>query len=427
MLGEYFQRLTNYHEIPFTPLPGRFPNEHEFSGTPTTQISFSYRLIKFLLYVPLTVVYYILYSIIFIMGVLKPIHKILNFYTKRHNSCNSYHSSQFQSIIESLSREITFNTDVNNDRSNEINYNFGSLYNLEDGFLMNQIVQGGYTNIIENCTEQGKFGMIYLHDPILYDSAEYLKNILCTKEFVNIVKKYQVLLWFSDVTRSEGLQVANTLKVRQFPFIGILTLKKDSKLEMIFRLEGKLFDYDINCMEGKLKHHYGELIQLRQQKQNRELERLLRMEQDVNYENSLRRDEERNRLREREIQMRAHQELEQQRKKKWLLWRKSQLFDEPQHSSNVCRLNIRIGDERIVRKFDASLPIEEIYAFVEIYRQGFLDNENYIQDFRPVEYQYEYPFSLVVPVPRFELDPTKIIRDEPSIYPSGTIVIESLE
>lgn len=439
-----FQRLLHSQQQSFTPIPGSFPGEVEESANtrpaanelhnnergPRIKKWLSFNgLLRILLYSPLLVLYYVLNILLTLCNSLRPLHRTSRFYDKKRRR-SSDHGDELATLIESLARN-SGSVDTGNaqdDRTGSgVAYSFSSLYNLEDGSLLPQVVQGGYTCLLQACSEQGKFAMIYLHDALLDDPMEYVRTLLCSEQFTVLVKKYQVLLWFGDVTTSEGLQVANSLKVRQFPFLGLLSLKNESKLELVGRVEGKLYDYSLEAMESKMARHYPHLIALRQQRQNIELQRLMREQQDLRYQESLTRDQERERQRQEAQARHIQRNREAELKKQWLLWRKSRLSPEAT-GEGVCRVAIRLENGgRIVRKFDAGLPIEEIYAYVELYQSGLLDGAEVFTGSTEPSYDHRYPFRLTTPVPRVVLDQTKTISEETAIYPSGNIVMEALD
>ncbi|AET40348.1 clathrin-mediated endocytosis regulator UBX3 Ecym_5612 [Eremothecium cymbalariae DBVPG len=425
MLTEFFQRFLNSQQPTFTPLPGSFP-EDEATEPERQRYSVARvqsKLMNILLTPPLMIIYIVFGVMLFIANTLKPVKKLAEYYDNMRIKHSTEHKNQLRTLVETLIQDSARSISPDVVASNSpITHTFSYLYNLQNGIMLPQIVQGGYTDLLRTCTEQGKFALIYLHNPLLFYSLDYVRQVLSNDDVVGMMRRYQVMLWFGDITTPEGLQVANTLKVRQFPFIGFLTIKNDAKFEIICRIEGRLFDFNVASLELKLQQSYSKLIQLRQQRQNRELHRLM-VEQDYRFHETLRHDQDRYQVRsglgENEQQM-----FDQERiKKEWLLWRKSTLYPEPLQG-DICRLNIRTNGGRIVRKFDASLPIEEIYAYVELYMNGMLFSAETYDRPSPPNYNYIYSFKLITPAPRVELDNTKLIRDESAIYPSGTVIVE---
>lgn len=396
----------------FTPLPGSFPPDEQTTSLDESSPvnTFGKKIMKVILYIPLTILFYILNTLLTLAGVLKPFGKLLHFYAKKDRHFNEDLSTQFINIVDMLS-----STNITSESSGN---SFETLYNLENGVLSKNMIKGGYTDVLKSCSQDGKFAIIYFYDPMLYDPLEYVKKILVSDGFVQAVKKYNCIVWFCDVTTPQGYQTANSLKVRQFPFLGALGSHTDSKMILVARIEGKLFDYEFSQFEAKLSMYYPKLLEIRRRRQYQELQRLLTEQQDSRFQESLRRDQERDLERQRAAQ---ETELKQQ----WLLWRMSVLKEEPE--SNYCRVSIKVGEQRIIRKFDASLRIEEIYAFVALERAGLLHDTNTpgVTVQKP-DYDYQYDFQLFTPVPRKLLDQNTVINEEDTIFPSGTILVESV-
>ncbi|AQZ09221.1 UBX3 (YDL091C) [Zygosaccharomyces parabailii] len=432
---DFVRRIIHGGDPPFTPIPGGFPgsdeqnNEPEVEEPPAEETSRHHQwskktILGTLLRIPFVLLYYIMLWIIVLLSLLRPVCNLSGFY-KRKNSRLSDPKTQLNNLLESLENESKRTLNPSMHDVDTPTYTFEALYNLESGSLSSDIVQGGYTDLLNACSEQCKFAIIYLHDSLLDNSMQYVNGMLCSEEFATLIKKYQVLLWFSEVTVSEGLQVANALKIRQFPFLGVLCLKAEKKIEVIGRLEGDIDKYNHNALENILAKGHSKLVQIRQQRQNVALQRLIREQQDSRYNESLRRDQDAARQRDSQREMQLEQEQQQQYRKQWLLWRKSELHPEPSGGS-ACRIAIRMdGNSRIIRKFDSNLRIEEIYAYVELSLEGLLNSTESCSS-PPRGYQHHYGFVLISPAPRKQLDPTTLIGDEPAIYPSGNIIMETL-
>lgn len=435
---DLIRRILHGGDPPFTPIPGSFAEEPSSGGTgndeQTSPSASSERLIskrkilRLLLQVPFVLLYYVVSLTLLLLTILSPLCAINGYYKKKQRrSLDS--KSRLNNLLETLNDESQRTFVVESEEGESTNYSFGSLYSLENGTLSQDILQGSYTELLAACSEQCKFAIIYLHDPLLDDCMEYVNKVLCSEKFTTMVRKYQIILWFSDVTTSEGLQVANALKVRQFPFLGVLCLKAEKKIEVIGRMEGNAIQYGPNYLEDILSKGYSRLIQIRQQRQNVALQRIIREQQDSRFEESLRADQQRERE-EQSLRIRESQQQERERQRKqWLLWRKKQLHPEPTNGTDTCRVAIRVeGGDRILRKFNALLLVEEIYAYVELYNEGILDSpETYSGNEPPAGCSHEYRFILTTPVPRKELDPAATIKDEPGLYPSGNIVMEALD
>lgn len=422
-------------------IPGAFPTPEALSTSihndpelqpihdeATSPASSPVKYLHLLLQIPLYILYYLVSIILVILTLMKPILNFNKIYDRRHRE-HYDHGAEMTSLLEELSC-ASYTPEASEPNSSQ--YSFGSLYNSDMGAIPSPYLQNSYLELLDNCSTQYKFGLIYLHDPIVTNKMSYVNNILCSERFVNCIKTYQMLLWFGDVTNSEGLQVANSLKVRKFPCIVILAKKTSETAEVIFSFNGPIEDYNPKKLEAVLVKKYPSLLQMIEERQNIDRDRHTRDQQDERFRESLRRDQERERQRAETI-LREQQEQEMETlKKQWLLWRKSKLHSEPSipESENVSRIAIRLANnERIIRNFNYSLPIEEIYAYVELVQTGMIDSdEQYQYGTSPPEgYEHHYRFRLTIPVPRRELDFDTLIRDEHGICPSGNIIVEPLE
>lgn len=400
------------------------PIQDEASSSPTNSVKYLHLLLQ----IPLYILYYMISIILVILTLLKPILNFNKIYDKRHKQ-HYDNAAEVASLLEEIS---CGSYTPEESESSSPRYLFGSLYNSDMGAIPSTYIQNSYLELLDNCSTQYKFGLIYLHDPVVTNKMSYVNNILCSERFVNCIKSYQMLLWFGDVTKSEGLQVANSLKVRKFPCIAIIAKKTSETAEIIFSFNGSIEEYNPKKLEAVLVKRYPSLLQMIEERQNDDRDRHTRDQQDERFRESLRRDQERERQRT-EIRQREQREQEVETlKRQWLLWRKSRLHPEPSisQSDDVSRIAIRLANnERIIRNFSYSVPIEEIYAYVELVQTGVMDSNEQCQygTAPPEGYEHTYNFRLTIPVPRRELVLDTLIGDEQGICPSGNIIVETLE
>lgn len=374
--------------------------------------------------IPLFLLYLILNVLITVTSFIDRFLRISTFYSKGRNKLS--HEQEFDSLLESLSASSVSAIASQDTHS----FNFGSIYNKDNGVIGCEQLMSSFLDLKESCLKQCKYGFIYLHDPLLDDAMGYPNNILCSESFVNLIKKYQGLVWFGDVTTSESLQVSNIWKVRQYPFLAVIMVRSSGKAEVVVSTSGSIDNHDPLKFETLLQQNHGKLIQVAQQRQNADMERLIRGQQDSRFRESLRRDQERDRVQEAERRAEREQQNTERMKRKWLLSRLHRLHPEPTTRDNTSRIAIRLeNSERLVRRFDADLPIEEIYAFVELHQCGMLDENLPTEEVitAPVGYAHHYNFLLISPVPRVELAPEMRIADCDAIFPSGNIIIEDID
>jgi FAS-associated factor 2 len=112
----------------------------------------------------------------------------------------------------------------------------------------------------------------------------------------------------------------------------------------------------------------------------------------------------------------------------WKLWRAARLHPEPAADDKTAvRVSVRMPDgERLIRRFDGELDVEEIYAFVDcwdILRDGAESKEAS----KPTDFKHEYSFRLVSPVPRVVYD----IKDSGSLRErlgrSANLMVETVD
>ncbi|KAH3901572.1 uncharacterized protein SCODWIG_03271 [Saccharomycodes ludwigii] len=261
---------------------------------------------------------------------------------------------------------------------------------------------GSYVESLNKANEQGKFVFIFLQSTLLDNSSQVTNNVL--KELAPLLKKYQGVFWMGDISsNTEALQVADMFKVKYCPALIFLCLDNNGKFKLQFKVEGSTLSANVRWkerLESKIMECYSQLLSVRQQ-------RNVVNEQNRRYDESLRRDQELER-----------QQQEAMLKGKWLRWRNSELKAEPRSG---CKIRLTFPDgERIIRKFDPSCPVEEIYAFVELHRLNITETSR-----ERVDYHYDYPFILATPVPRAELrDINQRISENSSICPSGNLIVE---
>lgn len=417
-------------------LPGGFPqdnnaesnnnnttNENDPNNNSTNEAAANViRQIRLLvLRIPLLILYVLTSILLLALALIK---KYLNFnrlYDKISTN-NSNPATELSLLLDKLSAQSNYK--LLNPSST---YTFGSLYNSDSCAIPISLIQQSYIDLLQNCAEQCKFGLIYLHDPLLNEPMKFVDNILCNERFVNCIKNYQILLWFSEVTSTEGFQVANSLSIRQFPFIGIVALNNEDKVQLITKIAGSIDNYKPNKIEDILAKTYPRLLRIIEQRQSQLCNENIREEQDRRFRESLRRDQQREHERELQRQNeRLLQETEHE-KLKWLLWQRDHLHREPnsQDNVNIAKIAIRMDNKRFIRNFDSSLQINEIYIYVELIRNNLLESTQSNMGPPSSSYIYQFNFTLIVPVPRKELSPDTLINDEPSICPSGNILVET--
>ncbi|KAI8598366.1 hypothetical protein EDD21DRAFT_309492, partial [Dissophora ornata] len=241
--------------------------------------------------------------------------------------------------------------------------------------------------------------------------------------------------------------VATTLQTVRYPFIGLIALSQPTagssatKMVLIDRIEGpSTAEQIIQRLSQQVTRQSTALEHLRAERRERELAREIRQQQDDAYEQSLRADREKARQKTEAREAAERQKLEQERieaervsalerKERHLKFLFENLPEEPAAGESGCaRLSFKLWNgERVIRRFRGTEPIEHIYVFVETieFRESGSKASSQTKAEEHVSYTHEYDFVLISPFPRTKITGrTKLIKDEPALWPSASLVVE---
>ncbi len=353
-----------------------------------------------------------------------------------------------------------------------------SISNL-DSINRIKFFQGGYTQVLYTAKKNLQWLIVYLQSNEHDDTIFFDKNTLMNKDVLDFLKNHDMLVWGASVKESEGFQVAYALQATTFPFIAIIAPINTSNnnnnnnnnntntndqsevngarsMSVLGRIQGLVSPMKLIQKLGSLvERHEPTLIALRHEQQDREISRIIRQQQDAAYQTSLQADrtreetlrrqhEEEERQQEQERLEKEEMKKKQELRKSYIIWRGKHLQKEPRTKSssgevNYARVSFRLASgERIFRRFAADCDVEELYAFIECYRNGAIPDLpgssssrlNLDANFEPpADYEHEYTFELVSPMPRERIDSTckKVIREIESLWPNGNLLVQDLE
>ena len=305
-----------------------------------------------------------------------------------------------------------------------------------------QFHRDGYTQAYDLAKKELKFLLVVLLSPEDDDTEAFVRGTLLSESIVNYINdsRNNIILWAGTIQDSEAYQVSNALNCTKFPFAALIThTPQDSSTTMsvVARISGLTTPTTFESrLRAAISQQAPTLEQVRSTRNEQQASRNLRSEQNSAYERSLAQDRERSRQkREAEAaKVRAEQEekaaLEaedrrQRNLEQWRLWRAQSIAAEPGAASgDVSRVSLRLpSGERVIRKFDAKVPLEELYAFVECYDVLQSGNATGTSS-KPEGYEHEFGFRLVSPMPRlvYDINSTKSIGG--SIGRSSNLIVE---
>ncbi|KAH3667027.1 hypothetical protein WICMUC_005374 [Wickerhamomyces mucosus] len=315
--------------------------------------------------------------------------------------------------------------------------NFISKFNLyyDNDNSKIDFFEGGYTSALYIAKRDARFLLVYLHSEEHDDTNTFITETLLNTQFLKVVKDHNILVWGGNVLESESFQVSNNMNVTKYPFLGLLSLKSDTQetpqgttttaptLNIALRVQGLISaDKLVTKLASQIERLEPALIAIRSARQEQELSRMIRQQQDEAYEASLRRDRELS-------EQRKQEKLLKENRLKWLKWRSIKLKPEVTRKGDFARVAIRLlNGERISRSFDKTSKIEEIYAFVELYQQGLI-GKSFENVTKPENFEFEFDFKLISPMPRQQLKNSEetSIQNEPIVFPNGNLIVEEIQ
>lgn len=303
--------------------------------------------------------------------------------------------------------------------------------------------ESGYAQAFDLAKKNLQFLLVVLISPEHDETASFIRETLLSQEVVDFVRNpdNNIILWTGNVQDSEAYQVSTALSCTKFPFTGLIVHTpqiSSTAMGIATRVVGPTPPTQyIAKLRAAMQQHTEPLNRVRNQRAEQQATRNIRQQQDSAYERSLATDRERARKKKEEQERLAREEKEAREREdalarhaqnlaQWRTWRASTIHPEPSpDSKDIVRISLRMPSaDRVVRRFAADAPIEELYAFVECYdilQAGGVGAEKPTQ---PVGFEHEYAFRLVSPMPRevFEVKAGGTIRQR--VGRSGNLIVE---
>ncbi|KAJ4333965.1 UBX domain-containing protein 10 [Didymella glomerata] len=303
---------------------------------------------------------------------------------------------------------------------------------------------GGYASAFDLAKKELKFLLVVLVSPEHDLTSPFLRATLLDPAVVSFLRDpaNNILLWAGSVSDSEAYSVSSALGCTKFPFSAVIVHTpsvSSSAMGIATRIAGPASPSQyLAKLRSAMGSHREALDRVRAQRAEQNATRDIRQQQDSAYERSLATDRARKQKAREEAEAAAAAEkaalaaaeaaekyaadLEQ-----WRKWRAASLPAEPAaHVKDVVRISIRMPNaDRVVRKLSADAAMEELYAFVECY--GVLqsgESGEGVQE--PKDFEHEYAFRLVSPMPRevYEVGAGGTVGER--IGRSGNLIVERI-
>lgn len=310
--------------------------------------------------------------------------------------------------------------------------------------------QGSYTQALYMAINRGKFLYVYLTNPSNESSSSIFDHIVTNPKFISIFttenRNNQNIIWGGDLTNLEAYQLANSLNVTKFPFLGVLCLTRTStmtpqgpsktppKISLILKIQGGIGEGDPDKLiqskfiKRALKYE-PELALIRAELKDKYMSEMVRKQQNADYQQSLLKD-----------RQKKAQKAQKRLAADYLRWKQSHILElrlQQDDREGKARIAIKMaGGNRETFFFPENSPIEDIFLFVELHQKSLLEEESNFtlsqveaeEKFRG--FSYPYQFRLVSPAPPLPLlsdyDKSTPVKDVGFIYPSGLLMVERL-
>ena len=306
------------------------------------------------------------------------------------------------------------------------------------------IFEGGYAQAYDKAKDELKYLIVVLISPEHDDTNSFVRDTLLHPDVLAFIQDQgdKMIVWAGNVQDSEAYQVASSVNCTKFPFVGLVVYTPaTSSMSLVSRISGPAPpSLLIRKFRVAVSQNNEHLDSVRSQRTQQQASRHIREAQNSAYERSLTQDRERVRLKKEAAAAKEREEKEARREEEargrnardlaqWKRWRAQRISNEPSELvKEAVRISIRMpSGERILRKFDPHVTLEDLYAFVECF--DIIKEEGISEKTQtcPEDFEHKYQFRLVSPMPReaYELADGGTIRER--IGKSGNLIVERLE
>jgi len=283
--------------------------------------------------------------------------------------------------------------------------------------------RGTYKQALLDIKDNYQVLIVIVNSPEHDDTPEFCRNIIASDTFIDYIKERNFIVWAGSVNEIEGYKVNNVFGATTYPFIGLVAHQR--KRPMIAeKIEGlQSVEEIIQKIDQKYEQLYAQLQSELAEQREREQSRIIRQEQESAYEESLRKDRERERKeklererKEREEQLAREKQMEYERKVNEKIKYKQKLAESlpPEPNEDECetvQLSIRFPDgSRVIRSFRADDKLQIVYDFVES------------KDLDPLDILSD--IILVNTFPRKEYIEKDQTLESLGLYPSSSLIVE---
>jgi len=236
---------------------------------------------------------------------------------------------------------------------------------------------GSYSQVLEEAKRELRFLMVYLHCEEHQDTARFCTQVLRNSLVVDQVAAQNILFWGCSVSSPEGYRVSQALRENSYPFLAMIVLRQN-RMVVVGRREGMVqAEAMVQWMQDTVTDYEAFIVAARAEREERNLDREIRSEQEAAFAETLRRDQEREQRAREQEEVDRREEEERERLRREELDRKDQIVkmkielageipEEPEAGGeDTVRVVIKLpGGQRLERRFLLSHSLKHIYYFV---------------------------------------------------------------
>lgn len=271
---------------------------------------------------------------------------------------------------------------------------FVSFYESQYGTTHPDFYDGSYAAALAASNAELKFMLVYIHSESHRLTPTFCRTILSNEAFISTASA-SFVTWAGSITQRDGATAHHALRVPALPFLAVIaaapataqpSLSSAAAVEYALLNQHTTSNFGTvlsvragptlvsggpqaatNWLARVMQRHTGILDTVRQQRVERESARLLRQQQDEEFQASLEADRQREREAEEQItkaeeERKRMENLEVRRARK-----KEALGEEPDKGAGVASVVLRLPDgTRVGRRFMQEEALEKVFDWAEV-------------------------------------------------------------
>ncbi|KAJ3427299.1 fas-associated protein [Anaeramoeba flamelloides] len=256
------------------------------------------------------------------------------------------------------------------------------LTEFEDSFGLDHptFYQGTYKEAFRFAKESSKFFVVYLHSSDHTSTSDFCLRVLTDENIIAFVNE-NFIFWGESIKHPSGFLLTNKFFVTTYPFMAVVSTNTRTRSQVVKIFEGQInADQLMTGLISALEENASAISEQRIQENERSSIRQIREQQDREYQESIERDQERQRIEFEQEQQQRIERMEREEKIKRKKEKKERQMLEleekiqnlkpepdPKTEEGVIRLRVILPDgDKISRCFKKDWEMKTIFDWVDI-------------------------------------------------------------